>query len=208
MGKRTWTVEQEDLLKKYYPYASKKTLAKQFPNRSFQSLTDKANEFGLQRLYCSRGDINTSKLVEGKASAFEIGYVAGFIDGEGSISIVSPGKRIKNMHPDPYITIANTNEEVIDFIIGIIGGCKYIQKRKWKSMLGNKTLYYAKIASIRLIYRTLVRLEKFLIVKKKNAKIVKEFCRVRLLRPWFGGIIKEELKLLADIKKLNQGSSE
>jgi len=48
-SERFWTLEEEEKLKKLYPYASKEELLEAFPKRSFTAITRKAQVLGMKR---------------------------------------------------------------------------------------------------------------------------------------------------------------
>lgn len=125
----------------------------------------------------------------------ELIYLAGFLDGEGSIMI---GRQIKPKQKSPYfnlrITIVNTNEKVMNWIQNITRGTivnRRINHPKWK-----------KIITWRIRERKAENLLKillpYLIVKKQQAKLGLKFQNFRHSLPNNGyrGRTKRELKQL------------
>lgn len=56
----------------------------------------------------------------------ELAYIAGFVDGEGSISIY---RRAKDTYT-PYLSVSNTNLEVLEYINHVLGDTGYLIKMK------------------------------------------------------------------------------
>ena len=62
-------------------------------------------------------------------------YVAGIWDGEGSFSIGRGGRKPNHDHPKGYynyqllISLGNTNVILIDWLVGMLGGAKYLGYR-------------------------------------------------------------------------------
>ena len=54
-----------------------------------------------------------------------LAYVAGFFDGEGSVSMKVNGSSKYGVYYSLCVTVANTNRDVIDFIHSIFGGGIY-----------------------------------------------------------------------------------
>ena len=105
-------------------------------------------------------------------------YLAGFIDGEGSIAIYKhKDKRVQKGYTlHPRFEIANTNEEVLKAIKEVIGG-KIKSKPKYK---GCKVVYCVEFQDYEQIKRALSIVSPFLIIKQKQAKLMIEFCNNRI----------------------------
>lgn len=103
----------------------------------------------------------------------EAAYVAGLIDGEGSISLVrSHAKRTRGRYVYPTIRIANTDEAMILWLQEHVPGCsRYVggtEKPVWH-------LTWACQRGIDLLYETLP----FLITKRARAHLVIETWETR-----------------------------
>jgi hypothetical protein len=110
-------------------------------------------------------------------------YLAGFMDGEGSISIVKTygikrhvnGDKVKNIRFHLHMKIANTNRGVLDWICGKFGGQVYAKKEcssQWKPrfdwvLIGNKNME-----------RVLLAILPYLHIKHRQALIALEFVRL------------------------------
>lgn len=107
-----------------------------------------------------------------------IDYLAGFIDGEGCLGI-SKRKRRKPQHiPNyfPYLSITNTNLELITWLKKKLGGCVSIMKNKdnpnWKTSYG---LYLDRGGT----YKILKLIKDKLILKCRQANIMLFFMENR-----------------------------
>lgn len=84
---------------------------------------------------------------EKELTDFELGYIAGIIDGEGSIYISKPqiGANKKSGSKSPVyqtvIQITNTDEKLIDWLVDKFGGKKRTYTRKQTPVNSRKTVY-------------------------------------------------------------------
>lgn len=86
-----------------------KDIGKQFPNRSANSIFHKTSRLHLKR------QLNWAKespLIKNKVLEYQIGFVAGMIEGEGSICM-SRDKR--GLRLRPLIRISNTKHELLEY---------------------------------------------------------------------------------------------
>jgi hypothetical protein len=100
-------------------------------------------------------------------SDLDLAYVAGFVDGEGSINMGGGARQ-----PHERLTITNTNLEVLQHIQTIIGGQIGGHDRPTKPHW--KTQYYLCLTT-RHAVRALRILEPFLVLKKKQAILMIRF---------------------------------
>jgi hypothetical protein len=109
-------------------------------------------------------------------------YLAGFMDGEGSFSIVKTyqikqrvdGSKVKNIRYHLHVKITNTNKTVLDWIVEHFGGqlSNKKQVREWKpkwdlTITGNASME-----------RFILAIMPYLIVKKKQAQTALDFARL------------------------------
>jgi hypothetical protein len=135
----------------------------------------------------------------------EIGYLAGMIDGEGSIYI-QDRKQGNYKHYFPRFQITNTNKEVMYWIKETFGGTIYLKKRNhikphWKDQVEWFTTRESMDKLLPLIIP-------HLIIKKKHAKIMQEF-RATFSGKAGGKRVPEESLIIRErcykeLKRLNQ----
>lgn len=95
----------------------------------------------------------------------EQAYIAGIIDGEGSILLT---RQSKTQHPSPCITVASTDIELLNWLKTTIGRGTLIQKKNYNPKRHKNSFTYTLIrdAAIDL----LKEIEPYLIIHKKKAR--------------------------------------
>ena len=138
----------------------------------------------------------------------ERAYLAGILDGEGTISIYRDtktwGKRNRRIFPE--ISVASTNRDLIKLLIE-----KYRFKPRQKDVNKGKPnrrqLIRVSMRKLADVYEILVQIEPLLIIKKKHAKIVLEYINTRINKLLHGVKTKsygqEEEEFLKKIRVLN-----
>lgn len=122
----------------------------------------------------------------------DIGYLAGIIDGEGSLGIE---KTIKNTYQgytlEPALRIVNTNKELLEHCKKLIG-CGHIYG-PWQINERWKPEYVLVVRKMRCLLKVLETVEDFLIVKKKQCKLVKEFITLRIKHLGGGNLMRRPI---------------
>lgn len=135
----------------------------------------------------------------------ERGYLAGILDGEGSITI-SKRRPLRNKSPQHClnIQICNTSEEVIKWLHYHLGGCI--------SELHNEKRGYRRCYSIQIsgnsVCNVLKRLVDIMIIKKPQALLAIKFWEKRKIT--IGVLLTEEELIFREhcytkMSKLNKG---
>ena len=107
-------------------------------------------------------------------------YIAGFIDGEGHISIVRRIKKGRNqIDYQPCVMVCNTDKNVLQLIKERIGG-RWVECINISQYSGRPTLYRIIINKAEALNEVLPKIIPHLIIKKDNAKLVLGFIRSRL----------------------------
>ena len=148
-----------------------------------------------------------------------ISYIAGFLDGEGSIYVADGGiktKKLANGKIKKYfkgwntnVIITNTHKGVLEFIQKHIGGRLY--KRSYKQKSYHHTVYSLSFTTQKSIETLLDTIFPFLIVKKQQAQIMLNYVKSRLKKNKKYGqafpYTPNEMNLLRQLKKVQQESS-
>ena len=105
----------------------------------------------------------------------EIGYIAGMIDGEGSIflwqNVTTKAKiRKTGYYYHPVVTITNCNLDVLKYLQNMIGGRIQIKKP-----IGNRKVGYALILGSNYIRKLIPLMENVLLIKSKQLQLMKEY---------------------------------
>lgn len=167
-----WNSEEEQLFKSIYPTCTRQELHDAFPNRPHRALTVKASELGVKkRPECIELGIPFNGSAIGHLTEAEKGYLAGIIDGEGSIGFArrkSPSGRYVYV---PRVSVANTSRNLIDWLqIRLPMFACYSNPRK--GSLGTKDCYNLTMAGNRQCIVFLKELIPYLVIKRPQAEIV------------------------------------
>jgi hypothetical protein len=158
-----------------------------------------------------------------KVSEADIGWLAGIVDGEGSISLafgMVKANQINNM--SPRIEVANTDKEMIEKFVRIVhglgGGIHVTTKKvnqhrppgviKKRPENGFKSLYYAKAVGFKRTNKILKAIYPHLVGnKKERAGLVMKFIESRMQKTsgdrcgWKYRYDEEDLKTAIEISK-------
>ncbi len=126
---------------------------------------------GAKTQYCSRSCqayARTRILVPNQLNISEAAYLAGILDGEGSIGIFDRRKtRPNSIRPSLKLSIGNTDKSLMDWICKTTGIGK-IEIRTTNNILSNKPMYYWHLNSISVLL-LLKQLLPYLIIKHSLA---------------------------------------
>lgn len=108
-------------------------------------------------------------------------YIAGLIDGEGSIGLVKHKEKKcpRGWYYDPYVSISNTSEKLMKYIKEVTGIGFYRKKqfknfnKKWKVPLEWR------VCARKEIINLLEQVLPYLIIKKKHAILLLEYLKIR-----------------------------
>ncbi len=103
-------------------------------------------------------------------------YIAGFFDGEGSVSIPTPKRQGRGR---VTVTVANTNREVLEFLKLCYGG--YIGRQTYKDPNPKHKPCYIWIVTCRQALTVLSDIEPYLKIKKLRVQIAIEYQKRRRL---------------------------
>lgn len=105
-------------------------------------------------------------------SETEKAYMAGFIDGEGCLSIVraQPRGRTRSIGHRPMVIVANTNVASFDIFVKYYGSKRSPSKKK-----PNHKIRWVWTCPAGKIYHLLKDVYPYLILKKKQAEIILDF---------------------------------
>lgn len=165
-----WTEEEIERLKKLFSQSPLEIIKSALPRRKLSAIRKKAFRLGLRRevdgLYKEVKPLDC-------LTDFEIGYIAGIIDGEGCIFL----RRYKGgTHCN--ITVGNISEELIDWLAEkILGGNKKVAHRKIY-----RNCYYYVISSNHILIALLQVIMPHLKVKKKQAELLLQFLKLQRAR--------------------------
>ena len=104
----------------------------------------------------------------------EIAYLAGIIDGEGSILL---SKYHKSEYPCPCISISSTDIELLEWVKDKIGSGR-INKKKNYNINRHKTSY-TYVIYYDVAIKVMGLIEPYLVIKKKKARALHIICKYK-----------------------------
>ena len=105
-----------------------------------------------------------------------LGYIAGILDGEGSVTIVRQKRR---MQPNVTISIASTTTELHEWFCSTLGGKSFERKI---NHLGTKPVWYWQITAMRDVQALLKAILPYMIIKREKATEALSIIERALLR--------------------------
>lgn len=115
-----------------------------------------------------------SKSQDNQREAVYLSYLAGIMDGEGTIRIGSAkpnGKSKQNIKYYSAVSVGNTNKEVLEMFVNKFGS----KVREDKRVPNRKRMYRWGTSGNITVPKILKQLLPYLVIKKEQAKIVIEF---------------------------------
>lgn len=178
-----WSQQEINFLKSHYLKFNTQNIAKAL-NRSYSSVKAKIEKL---KLYSQA--IRANKLTT-KLSETERAYIAGFIDGEGTIGISLVYRNGLPIHGTPVVSISNTNKRVLEWIASKVNRAKWIKKsvHVYKQPEYNprhRDFYALNLCSRLRLEPFLKAILPYLQIKRKLAQTVLEFYEARIFqRPY------------------------
>lgn len=120
-------------------------------------------------------------------------WMAGFVDGEGSIGICSVGK---NKQYAAKLTVCNTNKESVDIFTKEFGGKTRLRNYKSERKIKWKPCYEWQVTNL-IALNAISKLRKYLKIKNKQADIVLELGKLKSLHS--GAAFRWDKVLKADM---------
>jgi hypothetical protein len=120
---------------------------------------------------------------------WEAAYIAGIIDGEGSISLT---RMHENEHRRPCITIASTDKELLIYIQTLAGGI--INNKKNYNPVRHKDSYTLNIKNKEKVLLVLKQVTSYLRVEKKKNRALWILDEYEIVTPRNGKYNQELLK--------------
>jgi hypothetical protein len=144
----------------------------------------------------------------------KLSYMAGFMDGEGSFSITKTysvqrkkdGSKITYLVYKLWVSVTNTNREVMDWVAKNFGGKVLTGSNKNRNPK-HKTRYTWALSSFSDIEKFTLGILPYLIVKRQQALLTLEFCRTgqkTSIGEWLGQEVQQKRdELRREMMRLN-----
>jgi hypothetical protein len=160
-GTTPWSEEEIAILKKLYLCAPRTAIEKALPGRTWGSIRSKALELGLKRICISeKTRLGLMNLRQANISDVDAAYIAGLVDGEGSISYT---------RKHPKVMIYNTSKELMEWVRKTLGFgtvCLNVRKKRYDEW---KLCYMYEATNFHDVYALLSRVLPYLKLKKEKA---------------------------------------
>lgn len=197
---RWWTKEEIEILKANWADSGRPKLLKLLPNKRWTSIRHKAVELGLAKKAFAKYWRTYDKIKPIKLTDIDRGYLAGLIDGEGTIRIT---RALRKWYA-PFIQITNTDKTVMDWLQEVFGkkgiGHLYVEKKRRKPHYKLKYVY--NIASVQGVKQILEQIIDILKIKKRQALLVLKFIKLKERKSDYG-VLPEEEKIFEEVRRLN-----
>jgi len=165
--RRKWTTKEVKLLKKNAGKIPASEIGR-ILGRPRKAVTTKAYQMRLPA--STRRNAREFNLTEGQK-----GYVAGIIDGEGTISLnIFHDSRT---HLLPKVIINNTNKKLMVTIHKLIGGT-FSRHRRYE--VTKRLIYRCELQKLADIKALLRLIKRYLVAKRRQARLMIEYCDSRL----------------------------
>jgi hypothetical protein len=196
---RWWTPKEIDILKENWATSSRPRLLKLLPNKDWSSIRHKAVQLGLAKKAFAKYWRTYDKIDPIRLTDVEKGYLAGLIDGEGSIRV----SRALGKWYAPFIQITNTNKSVMDWLQEIFGnkniGRLYVEKRRNPNY---RPKFVYNVASVQGVKQILEQIVDILKIKRQQALLVLEFIKLKENKVEYG-VLPREIEIFEELKRLN-----
>jgi hypothetical protein len=173
-GGRPWTEEEEKVLIENYGKTPYQEIAQKI-DRTKWAVRARATKLGLTKYQHSLPTFNLTDI--------EKGYIAGIIDGEGTITVTieaygRPYCKNKRPYLRPLLEVANNSKEIIEKLKTLLGGSYSEKTYQYKGI--KKPNYEWIVSGVPRSLAILREIAPHLIQKKKVAYALMEFCESRI----------------------------
>jgi hypothetical protein len=176
MGCRpSYTPEEDELLRKVYPTATRSELTALFPTRNVHGLTQRASQLGIKkdkRFYNLGSD--TEKTIIGHLSETDKAYLAGIIDADGCIRL---NRRFNNKTHQPvyaaYVQVYTTSPALLEWLEGRFPGISRRERDdRQKEHPEWRIGYTWTLSGNRRVMVFCREMASYLIIKRKQAELI------------------------------------
>jgi hypothetical protein len=159
----------ERRLTELYPAGQWSDIHAAFPGITRVAIYQRARLLGLHRW--NPGTVEMGSILTGEATEGEIGWLAGFIDGEGTLQLRRAPRRDKGaFYYSPLIRVVNNSLEAAEQTRRIMGGFMYENR---------PGLWAVVLTGLSRVERVLTILLPLLTVKRERALLLLEYAETR-----------------------------
>jgi len=195
-----WSSDEIEVLRRYYTSETSQELRDLFPHRTSIAIKRKADR---DQIFADSINKWLKEKTLPSLKHDDVVYIAGFLDGEGMITIAVHDNRARSDHSVsllPLISIANTDREQMEWLHGLLQGSILLTSTGRR---GCKTAYILQLSQLRNVKSLLEQLLPYLRVKKRQAQLVLEFCNIRL-QEQLGKRCDRAFEIAKEVRDLNK----
>jgi len=176
--RKPWTEEETRILKKNWLKRPSKEILSLLPGRTYKSLQYRAQRIGVSGKRGKHHRLISSYVKEqttGDLFHDDRVYLAAIIDGEGTITVIIENRRDGTL--TPHISISGTDGNLLRWLKTRLRSGYYVREDKYPQ---RKPIWRVRIEGLLNVKILLEQIVQFLIVKRKQAELLLEFCNLRL----------------------------
>jgi len=195
-----WTQQECEVLRESWANNSRPKLLALLPLKDWSSIRHKAFELGLAKKAFAKYWRTYDKVQSIVLSDAEKGYLAGIIDGEGTLRVM----RALKLWYAPFIQITNTNKAIMDWLQKLLGekGIGHTYHEKYSKKPNHRPKHVYNIASVQGVKQILDQIAHLLVIKKEQAKLLLEFIEMKENKADYG-VLSREREIFEELKRLN-----
>lgn len=183
-----WTDDMEGTLQRLYPVATWANLQAALPMVTRTAIYQRALKLGLSRW--NQGNAPLGTILSGNATDADIGWLAGILDGEGTIQLSRHiRKGMGTTYLTPNLTVVNTSDVMLRKVHLLMGG-HYGAARD--------TLWSVRLAGVERTSRFLTILLPHLTCKAPRAELLIRYAEIRQAQPGRAAYGEQEEALYRD----------
>lgn len=184
-----WSPAMIDTVRELYPTASWEAILAALPGVTRTAIYQRAIKMGLSRW--NQGDFHVvGAMLAGSATDAEIGWIAGALDGEGTIGLAralrTDGKR---SYYSPFLQVVNTDEAFTAKAHRLLGGTRRINGKE------RYPIHVVYVKSMTQVGRLLEMLLPHLTVKARRAGLLLQYVKIRHGKPGKSSYGNEEASI-------------
>ncbi len=165
-----WTDEMEQVIRDMYPTMPMSDILMLLPGVTAKGIYQRAAKLGVSRW--NQGTAPVGSAINGMATEAEIGWIAGFIDGEGTIQLRRQNRKDGRFYLQPCVRVVNNDREAAEKVQRIMGGMLTNAPSRPK-------LWLNVLSGVVQVEKFIRKIIDHLTVKKERCLILLEYAELR-----------------------------
>ena len=202
---KKWSSEDINFLITHFPTMTDKELAAAL-GRSIYSIRNKARRLNLRKSWHHLPPLYNKPNI--KLNEVQKAQLAMMIDTDGTLTIATQTKKtgyLCGLKLSPHIAFVNCNKALVEYFNKLVGK-KPNQFSTRKTKTHWKKLYLSCLGSMSRIHAILSQIEKYLIAKRRQARLIIEFIEIedKLFRENKHPFTERQLQIRDEVVRLNR----